>query len=366
MDPALKKLLEAVSIKGQSEENLDQCYDLVASKEIPFEDFLPFLRALAARVQSSKTFDVLSKLLNRGFYGFLTGMNLEEFSNLYPLEEGFLLNVLRLFTDRKYAISIHALNIYVTEGMAECTSPRCEEMEETSQLENLQLNPLHLDLVAFNADKFPNVVSLTLDWRKILYGTQLSNLKWSSSLKQFPKLNDLKNFGLNSRVYLTYILDILGPNLRILHFEYGLKIDFKDIHQHCPNLEKLEIVGNSVDDSNSIEYFDSLHDLRIKFSSDSSKELNLTNLLAAPNIKTVKLSGFQVNKHEMKKTIVMIKNEQILTQVETLTLTLDGRMPAKTKRAIQSEYNRFFIAVQNGQQRDFSFKLDFTEDIQRC
>ncbi|CAB3375039.1 Hypothetical predicted protein [Cloeon dipterum] len=472
---ALNKLLEAVSIKGRPDENLDQYYNLIlASKEMSIAEFLPFLQTLAAQVESSKTLEVLRKWLNRGFCAFFTGMNLKEFSNLYPFEPGFLLKVLRVITSSKQVYSILDLTFRTTEEN-ECTSllkmeqtilteftkmknlnkividsqyyftldelvemanklpalrtlkvvidsesqfpienpylikkdtfqhleefvysttkidvgkrspafasferftnfcilhlpnlreVRCLNMifdtsfacgwlQRTSLLEHLQLNPNFLNMVAANAEKFPHVTSLSLNWGTV--GKQFDSWNWES-LEKFPKLNHVKNYDLNSHHFATFIIKF-GANLKSLYFgyttEYIFNINLKQIKEHCPKLAKLEIVGTDVDDRYSLESFTSLLDLQITFKTNVRKEVKLFKLLAAPNLKIVKLSGFRVNKDEFRITQYLIKTKKILTKVETLSLMLDARMIQENRKkavVIEKRFEKFIEEVRNVRQ----------------
>ncbi|CAB3375028.1 Hypothetical predicted protein [Cloeon dipterum] len=171
----------------------------------------------------------------------------------------------------------------------------CEEMKQTSRIEHLQLNPNGLSSLADNAEKFPHVTSVSLDWKKCpLLNIARMNLE---PLEKFTKLTHLENYDLNCDLDAFTILFKIGANLESLYFGYTqeikLDIDLGIIKRYCPKLVTLEIIGYGVEDSFSLESFTSLLDLQIKFKFDSSKDLKLSNLLAAPNLKIVKLSGFR-------------------------------------------------------------------------
>ncbi|CAB3375041.1 Hypothetical predicted protein [Cloeon dipterum] len=468
MDP-LEELLKAMCKNCPDFEDLDQYYDYLASNEIPFEDFIQYLRTLATQVTSSNVLDILSSFLDTPFVGFFAGMNLQEFSNLYPTEPKFLLKVLSLITSPKHAENIFDLIITATDElncgtslpkmdwemrseftkmtnlnsinidkyyftledlMAMCKNlpalrlikvviaamsrlaienpnfaqifndrfsnleefvysltvtadggnflrdfaffrkftnfcikhlPKarevrcediifdmteaCEEMDRTSLIEYLELYPYNLDRVASNAQKFPHVLSLTLDWNR--FEVPLIKERWGS-LKKWNLIR-LKNHDLCSEEYFELILSTFGANLNILYFgcSFGnpLDIDFKLIQENCPKLENLQLVNTGVNDGYSLGTFDSLLDLKITFQSDVRKEVKLTNLLAAPNLQIVELSGFRVSLFEMKWTILLIKTKSILKKVESLSLTLDGSIDARLKNSIKLEFEYFKNAM---------------------
>ncbi|CAB3375036.1 Hypothetical predicted protein [Cloeon dipterum] len=292
MDLLLNNLLKGMSLNGSPDENLAQYTEFIESVDLTDADLMKFLRLMAACVASSKTLNFLTFFFQKRL---ATGLNLKEFSDLYPSEPDFLLDCLRIITSK------HA------------------EIEQPSLLEYLQLNPSNLEKVASNAEKFPRLVSLFLDWnRGGVFLIPLDKEEWDP-LKKFTKLTDLQNCYLEFPEYLEFILSIIGANLNSLQIDYSHQarndIDLKRIQEYCPKLKQLKMVNNTgVDDNFSFESFTSLLDLQTKFKSGSCKELKLSNFLAAPKLKTVDLNGIQVSRKELRDTIDLIKSKRILTK----------------------------------------------------
>ncbi|CAB3375037.1 Hypothetical predicted protein [Cloeon dipterum] len=465
MDP-LKKFQMLMRENGPPDENMEKYYDFLASNDMPYKSFVKCLHSLAAHVVPSKTLELLSKFSDKLF---VSGMNLRDFSNLYPTETNFLLEVLRLIPEKK-AEGFLELKICAT-GRNESTSPlkmeqkmwteftkmkklnniefgqysfdlkdlvdmcthlpdlrklkvlinsesrleiedaeyaqkfsntmpnleeftfsitgpnegliffetftnfcikhlpkarvvrcnnklfdmtkACEEMEQTSGLEQLQLIPNNLCRVAQNAEKFPHVKVLTLEWnRGGVFIIPLDKEEWDS-LKKFKKLTCLINFNMKNTKNLEFIL--IDP------------IDLKVIQEHCPKLAKLKISNTFVDDHYSLRSFASLLDLRITFRFDPCNYLILSNLLAAPNLKIVKLSGFRVNKDELKRTILLIKTKAILTKAENLSLMLDATMMydegKEVEKIEEKEFESFCTAVRMLRNGMVSVKIDFEDPV---
>ncbi|CAB3375038.1 Hypothetical predicted protein [Cloeon dipterum] len=231
-----------------------------AGSDLSYENFMKFIRALVKYMASSKTVEILSSYFDKNV---ITSINLEDFSSLYPSEPDFLLGVL------------HNLN--------------------------------HADTA--NAEKFPRVTSLSLNWKKV--DNFFNCVNWVS-LEKFTKLIHVQNYDLNPNHIATFCFKF-GAILESLHFGYTTKNRFKInmlvIKDDCPKLKKLEIVGTGVDDRYSLESFASLLDLRITFQTNVRKEVKLSKLLAAPNLKIVKLSDFRASNFSIPTKFKMSGND---------------------------------------------------------
>ncbi|CAB3375056.1 Hypothetical predicted protein [Cloeon dipterum] len=247
-------------------------------------------------------------------------------------------------------------------------SEGCKKMAQTSQLQHVQLDAMNLEEVALNFDKFHSVRSLEFDWgeRKVTDFDYTKSKKKLSSLKGFKSLTHLKFVDLSSIDYLTRILSFVGSSLIDLRLDYTpdnskiMVVDLKLIQSKCPKLKHLEITETGVDDSEPMASFKSLRELEIAFKSDLRNKVKLSNILHAPNLEKVRLSGILVTKEEMQLIVRLIRKKAILTRIKSLILTLDGNQRAEMKQIIENEGRSFLRAVSTARKiKEENIKFDF-------
>ncbi|CAB3375030.1 Hypothetical predicted protein [Cloeon dipterum] len=182
-------------------------------------------------------------------------------------------------------------------------SAACIEINFTSKLKRLELTAFNLEEVAKNFDKFPSLTSLII----------MFDLAKDRNYDH-PLSKELKNF-----------LNVFGRNLKRLVIDYtrehpAMTLDLKIIKDMCSKLQELNVrMTNVIFKQLTTASFKSLRGLYIDFLSDC-RALNLSCLLAPPNLRTVVLRGFRVTVQEFKETIKQFTTKRILTKLELLEL----------------------------------------------
>ncbi|CAB3375059.1 Hypothetical predicted protein [Cloeon dipterum] len=231
-------------------------------------------------------------------------------------------------------------------------SQACGDMEETSQLRQLVLNAIHLQTVASNCQKFPSITSLEMnwdEWNRTQVNDPLKRMELAHPL-EFPALTCLTFHELVSADNLELVLRSIGQKLSLLYFHFQTKhamnVDLNLIQKLCPKLKCIGIKMGGVEASQSLYTFSSLRELDITFKPGMSKELHLTNILAAQNLTTVRLRGLQITVQELKDLISSIQNTNLLENVEFIALELDGgNMNREMRDLMKSEGECFKAAV---------------------
>ncbi|CAB3375029.1 Hypothetical predicted protein [Cloeon dipterum] len=233
-------------------------------------------------------------------------------------------------------------------------SQSCIEMKKESKLKELKMCASKLEEAARNFDKFPSVTRL-----EILYPDEKDDPddrplseELMKSLEKFTKLTVLGFDSLMSTVKMVNFLSVSGGKLEHLIFEYSndnpMIIDLNLIRDMCPKLQILDLHMTDVVLCDSMASFTSLRELEIDFFS-VSRTVQLSKLLEPPNLQTVRLSGVQMTRKELKNTISSIEAKKILTQIKSLNLHFTDDVAPRMKKAMECELEKLMkLVLKNG------------------
>ncbi|CAB3375057.1 Hypothetical predicted protein [Cloeon dipterum] len=389
-----------MSLSGATDEEVQSCKELfrLGISDLTHEELIELLRPLSnAEWPLTKFFEVFADSIKRVSY---TEINLDDFSLLRPSDLEFELKVLQKIVSSK-ATEITAFRINSGENLL-FDPPKLEPQlwTEIIKLQKVEIICISKYKTSFRdlpemckslpslrkikvmidssipvptednfAQEFSKVNSLWVDWSD--WNEQVTNPLKTIKLTQLHNFRDLDTltfFDLTSPKNLDLFLNSVGQKLIVLNLYYTsvtqMKISLNLIQRSCPILESLDIGLAGVDDSNSLASFKSLLELKISFIPQISKNVRLSNLLAAPKLKIVLLRRFQVSRQELKQTISSIKNKIFLKNIKYIHLELEATdMSWRMREMMENEGNRFKAAVRNLNKNDEEkIKVEFTTE----
>ncbi|XP_065343630.1 uncharacterized protein LOC135941818 [Cloeon dipterum] len=145
-------------------------------------------------------------------------------------------------------------------------------------------------------------------------------------LDQMTRVESLTLMFADDAVYINYILNRLGHQLKRLHLKEftGLKMQFNKIAEKCPNLEVLHL--------DSVEIEDSFQPLNKRFPhleeltwhiSRSNESTFLANILSMPRLKKVDLKLHRFNEEDLRYLTSLIERKEILSHLEVFNMKLN-------------------------------------------
>ncbi|XP_065342506.1 uncharacterized protein LOC135941143 [Cloeon dipterum] len=162
---------------------------------------------------------------------------------------------------------------------------------------------------------FPSVTHLRVD--------KMNEEKDWSNLLQFPIIESLQICH-SPPTAIEPFLAQYGANLRTLVLSEMKGVLFRQIFELCPNLEVLSLQNVIVDDDTNF-LFDFAKLKKLYWKPNNSKQAHISNILAAPDLKTLEMFGNSFDWRDIEKFSALISMEKILRKLVTLKYV--GRRP---------------------------------------
>ncbi|CAB3384145.1 Hypothetical predicted protein [Cloeon dipterum] len=170
---------------------------------------------------------------------------------------------------------------------------------------------------------FPATTHLAINWKCMNPPISGGNLQFP----HFPRLEFVMMKLVPDSIILERFLLKNGKNLKYLSIEqHAVETKFKinTIFGLCPNLESLEMTQAKITDSHiPISSYGNLKELTITSFRNSEWFLTLSNILSAPTLEKINISGSRVHFHleDVMNMIGLVRTGQILQRVSSFDLS---------------------------------------------
>ncbi|CAB3375053.1 Hypothetical predicted protein [Cloeon dipterum] len=383
----LEKIIKAL------EDGRDDIFNQVIPKEsISYENAMKFLTNLSRRVASSLTLKFLSKLIVK--HNFKLVM-LHCFKAMYPSEPDFALKVLQIFTLKKHADLVMCFHFNPLDKQETNTALKIEpsiltyifKMKNLIQLHIIQCYVTLVNLIELGRNlpelKIIRLLTEIFGKLEIMDLVAKGNKTDQKDAKYFTKLEKISFRCLpNIKQVRTWRYDFDASKggtqeQRINHSEMMVMSAFRFesaasdteillVNWHAwnktipePKLDFDELMKLKTE---PLSEFTSLRNLQIVFRYSEKygeKKVLLSNILAAPNLETVRLSDLLVTSEELLATILLVEKNAILKKVKSLVLRMNKKTGPGSEEATEHEVQLFISVVQKMRQNVAAVEVVF-------